>query len=160
MVDIIVLFVLLTLGYVFGSINERKHYKSIKAREKKYQKLFLHNVNKRPTYTNLSGHLVAGNVVVSVDYFKRLVAGLRNIFGGQVSSYESLLDRGRREAMLRLQEQSAKLGAVTINNVRYETSSISQNARGGIGSIEVLAYGTAMVPVDKKRFESAKSHIR
>jgi len=160
MYDIIIVFILLTLGYVFGSINERKHYKSIIEREKKYQKLFLHNANKRANFANLRGHLVSGNVVVSVDYFKRLLAGLRNIFGGQVSSYESLLDRGRREAMLRLQEQSAKLGAITINNVRYETASISQNARGGIGSIEVLAYGTAMVPVDKKIIESAKSNLR
>ena len=48
--------------------------------------------------------------------------------------------------MLRLQEQGFKLGAINIKNVRYETSSISQNARGNIGSIEVLAYGTAIVP--------------
>lgn len=160
MIDIIILFVLLTLGYVFGSINERKHYKSIKAREKKYQKLFLSNANKHIAYANLRGHLVSGSVVVSVDYFKKMVAGLRNIFGGKMSSYESLLDRGRREAMLRMQEQSEKLGAITINNVRYETASISQNARGGIGSIEVLAYGTAMVPLDKKIVESAKPNLR
>lgn len=150
MIDIIILFILLALGYVFGSMNERKHYKSIKEREQKYQDLFYHNTNKRVTNPALRGHLVTGNVVVSVDYFKRLVAGLRNIFGGQVSAYESLLDRGRREALLRLQEQSAQLGAITIKNIRYETASISQNARGGIGSIEVLAYGTAMVPTVKK----------
>ncbi len=150
MIDIIIVFILLILGYVFGSMNERKHYKTIKEREQKYRELFLHNTNKRVTNTALRGHLVTGNVVVSVDYFKRLVAGLRNIFGGQVSAYESLLDRGRREAMLRLQEQSAELGAVSIKNVRYETASISQNARGGIGSIEVLAYGTAMVPIMTK----------
>jgi uncharacterized protein YbjQ (UPF0145 family) len=148
MVDIIVLFILLALGYVFGSINERRHYQSIKAREKQYQQLFIRNTNKHANYANFRGQLVTGSVVISVDYFKRMLAGLRNIFGGQVSSYESLLDRGRREAMLRLQEQSAKLGAMTINNVRYETSSISKNARGGIGSIEVLAYGTAMIPLN------------
>lgn len=159
MFDIIILLVLLTLGYVFGSMNERKHYKSIKAREKKYQKLFLSNANKNIAYDHLRGHLVTGSVVVSVDYFKRMVAGLRNIFGGQMSSYESLLDRGRREAMLRLQEQSQKIGGITINNVRYETASISQNARGSIGSIEVLAYGTAMIPMDKKIIESAKPNL-
>jgi len=157
--DIIILFIMLTLGYVFGSMNERKHYKSIKAREKKYQKLFLSNANKHVDFDHLRGHLVSGSVVVSVDYFKRMVAGLRNIFGGKVSSYESLLDRGRREAMLRLQEQSQKMGAITINNIRYETASISKSARGGIGSIEVLAYGTAMVPQDKKIVDSAKSNI-
>ena len=155
MYDIIILFILLTLGYVFGSMNERKHYKSIKEREKKYQQLFLRNTGKATNPAHFRGHLVTGSVVISVDSFKRMLAGLRNIFGGRMSSYESLLDRARREAMLRLQEQSAKLGAITINNVRYETSSISKNARGGIGSIEVLAYGTAMVPaksLPKSRF--------
>jgi uncharacterized protein YbjQ (UPF0145 family) len=146
MIDIIVVATLLILGYVFGSINESRHYKSIRLRERKYRKLFLHNAGKRINDPQLTGQLVTGNVVVSVDYFKRLVAGLRNLFGGRVSSYESLLDRGRREAMLRLQEQSAELGAISITNVRYETASISQNASGGIGSIEVLAYGTALIP--------------
>lgn len=148
MFDIIVLFVLLTLGYVFGSMAERKHYKSIQARERQYRNLFLHNANKRINDPTLEGHLVSGSVVISVDYFKRIVANLRNLFGGKVTSYESLLDRGRREAMLRLQQQSAELGAISINNVRYETAAISQNANGGIGSIEVLAYGTAMVPIE------------
>jgi len=67
---------------------------------------------------------------------------LINIFGGRVSSYESLLDRGRREAILRMKE-SAK-GASEIVNVRIETSSISKNDNRGIGSIEVYAYGTAI----------------
>lgn len=146
MIDILIVFILLILGYVFGSMNERRHYKSIIEREQKYQELFIHNTDKRASDQGTKSQLVMGSVVVSVDYFKRLVAGLRNIFGGKVSSYESLLDRGRREAMLRLQEQGAELGAVVIKNVRYETASISQNARGSIGSIEVLAYGTAMVP--------------
>ena len=45
--------------------------------------------------------------MVSVDYFKRFLAGLRMIFGGRVSSYESLLDRARREALLRMRLQAA-----------------------------------------------------
>ena len=145
-IDIIIVFVLLVLGYVFGSMNERRHYISIIERERQYQKIFLHNTEKRFQDDQHNTQLVTGSVVISIDYFKRLVAGLRNIFGGQVSSYESLLDRARREAMLRLQQESVKLGAVNIKNVRYETASISKNARGNIGSIEVLAYGTALIP--------------
>ncbi|MCH6588380.1 MAG: YbjQ family protein, partial [Proteobacteria bacterium] len=90
--------------------------------------------------------LVVAAVVISVDYFKRFVAGLRMIFGGRVHTYESLLDRGRREALLRMQERAKELGANMIFNVRLETSSISKGARRSVGSVEVLAYGTAIIP--------------
>jgi uncharacterized protein YbjQ (UPF0145 family) len=81
--------------------------------------------------------------VISVDYFKRFLASLRNIFGGRISSYETLVDRARREAILRMKASCP--GATQIINVRLETSSLSKNTRkGSIGSIEVFAYGTAI----------------
>lgn len=86
--------------------------------------------------------LAKGSVVISVDYFKRILAALRNIFGGSVQSYETLLDRARREAVLRLKESCS--GADEIINLRIETSSISKGAQSTIGSVEVLAYGTAI----------------
>ncbi|PIE63030.1 MAG: hypothetical protein CSA25_02230 [Desulfobacter postgatei] len=67
--------------------------------------------------------LVTGNVVISVDYFKRIAAGLRNLFGGQVCVYESLVDRARREALLRLHESCEDADEI-INLL--ETSSILQ----------------------------------
>jgi uncharacterized protein YbjQ (UPF0145 family) len=87
---------------------------------------------------------VTGSAVISVDYFKRFIAGLRSIFGGRVRTYESLVDRARREAILRCKEQAPD--AHIIHNLRIETSSIGQSAnqRGTIGSIEALAYGTAI----------------
>ena len=90
--------------------------------------------------------LVMGSVVVSVDYFKRFVAHLRMIFGGRVHTYESLLDRGRREAILRMQERAREQGASMIFNMRFETSSISKGGGQSVGSVEVLAYGTAVIP--------------
>jgi uncharacterized protein YbjQ (UPF0145 family) len=83
--------------------------------------------------------------VISVDYFKRFLAALRNLFGGRVTSYESLLDRARRESLLRMKEQAAALGAAMVFNVKYETASISKGRGNSIGSIEVLAYGTALI---------------
>ena len=50
-----------------------------------------------PAKSHYDQALVHGNVVVSVDYFKRFVAALRNLFGGSVTSYETLIDRARRE---------------------------------------------------------------
>jgi len=63
--------------------------------------------------------------------------------GGNVRSYETLVDRGRREAILRMKE--ATPSPDIIINLRIETSTIGKSAnRGSIGSIEVLAYGTAI----------------
>ena len=71
-------------------------------------------------------------------------AGLRNFFGGRVSAYETLVDRARREATLRMKQQADAWGADTICNVRIETSSISKGAKGRVGAVEVYAYGTAL----------------
>ena len=61
-------------------------------------------------------------------------------------AYESLLDRARRESLLRMKQQADGLGAEMVFNVKYETASISKGRGNTIGSIEVLAYGTALIP--------------
>jgi uncharacterized protein YbjQ (UPF0145 family) len=81
--------------------------------------------------------------VISVDYFKRLLAGLRNIFGGRVKSYESLIDRARREALLRMKAMAGD--ATVIVNVRIETATIGrQSRRKSTACLEAVAYGTAL----------------
>ena len=142
--DLIVFLVLMTAGFVFGRIAEKRHYKSIIAREKALHNVLCSSERNLPDLGHVEGMLVSGSVVVSVDYFKRFVAGLRNIFGGRVSAYESLLDRARREAMLRMKAEAHAQGASSIWNVRLETSSIYKNSRQSVGSVEVLAYGTAI----------------
>ncbi len=144
MENLIILFVLMSLGYFFGKISERNHYKSIIERENKLLALPTTS-SKYPMGEELNisqAHLAQGNVVISVDYFKRMLAGLRNIFGGRVQSYETLMDRARREAVLRLKESCPQ--ADQIINLRLETSSIYKGRKGNIGSVEVLAYGTAI----------------
>ncbi len=139
--------VLLILAFFTGSIAERRHYKSIRRREDALSDVVvvvaktLPPSNPAPATT-----LVRGSVVVSVDYFKRFLARLRMIFGGRIHTYESLLDRARREAILRMQEQARELGASMIFNMRFETSSISKGRRDAVGTVEVLAYGTAVIP--------------
>lgn len=144
--DILVFVTLLALGYGFGRHAEKAHYKSIIAREKHYNTIPAVVTRIAPYGETTNAQLVMGSVVISVDYFKRFIAGLRNLVGGRVTSYESLLDRARREAVLRMKAEAASLGAKYVFNVKFETASISQNARGGIGSVEVLAYGTALIP--------------
>ncbi|MEJ2143191.1 MAG: heavy metal-binding domain-containing protein [Gammaproteobacteria bacterium] len=148
MADIIVLILLLATGYFFGRMAEKRHYKSILQREKKYQKLTVVASKFPPAFKNTHDtELVMGSVVVSVDYFKRFVASLRNLIGGRVRTYETLVDRARREAILRMKEEAARLGARMIFNIKLETASISKNQRNNnVGSVEVLAYGTAIIP--------------
>ena len=148
MYDLLIFITLLFMGYFFGRMAEKKHYKSIIKREKQLNNIIVVNSRIPPAYaTPVSSCLVAGSVVVSVDYFKRFISGLRALIGGRMVSYESLLDRARREAILRMKQQAKELNADMVLNIKFETSSISKNARGRIGSIEVLAYGTALSPV-------------
>jgi uncharacterized protein YbjQ (UPF0145 family) len=145
MYDLIVFLALLLLGYGVGQFAERRHYRSIIEREAKYSALPAIASRYPPVEPRYSQVLVTGSTVVSVDYFKRFLAALRNLFGGRITPYESLLDRARRESLLRMKEKSAALGASMVFNIKYETASISKGAGNTIGSIEVLAYGTALI---------------
>ena len=138
---------LLCLGYFMGTIIEKAHYRKIKAQESQYLKLPAVSSQEIEDENHiLEGRLCYGSVVVSLDYFKRFLAGLRKIVGGRVKSYESLLDRGRREAILRMKKEAFEMDADIILNMRFETSGIGQFAskKSSIGCFEVLAYGTAI----------------
>jgi len=141
--NLIILAVLISCGYFFGRHAEKKHYRSIVERENALISLPITSSRHVMILREIdSSRLVLGGVVISVDYFKRILAGLRNIFGGNVRSYETLLDRARREAVLRLRESC--LDADEIINLRIETSSISKGGDSKIGCVEVLAYATAI----------------
>lgn len=147
MVELITFISLITLGYFVGTVTEVRHYRSIARREKEFLNLpavTLKNVNVYEDLDIEKVQFVSGSVVISVDYFKRFLAGLRNLFGGEMKSYETLIDRARREAILRMKEMAKE--ADVILNLRIETCSIGKNAynRRSIGSIEAIAYGTAV----------------
>lgn len=134
---------LIILAMITGTILEKRHFRLIEEREKELQGIPVLTGKQYPTgHPVVESHMVSGSVVVSIDYFKRLLAALRNIFGGEVRSYISLLDRGRREAILRMKEQWPE--ADLIVNTRVETSSISKGAKNTIGSTEIFVYGTAI----------------
>ena len=147
MENLIFLLVMLALGFGFGRLAEKRHYRSIHQREDSLRHLLVLPDKTPPAqFLNHDSVLVSGSVVISVDYFKTFVASLRNLVGGRVSSYESLLDRARREAILRMQEEADAYGADAVFNLKFETSRIGQNGQQGLGSVEVLAYGTAFIP--------------
>lgn len=135
--------VLLILGYLFGRLAERRHYKRIVAREAASQKLPVVASRYPPEDQPYQQILVSGNVVIASDYFKGFLAGLINIFGGRVTPFESMLDRARRESVLRMKDKAEELDASYVFNIKFETTQI---ATGRLAAMEVLAYGTAMVP--------------
>lgn len=144
---LVVFVVLMIIGFAFGRLSEKRHYKSIRGREDEYRDIVIIPGRQVPQeYHDYDGRMVQGSVVVAVDYFKVVVAGLRNFIGGRIASFESLLDRARREAVLRVQEEARALDASVVFNLKFETSRISGRGRNKKWSIEVLAYGTALSP--------------
>tara|TARA_Y100000588_G_scaffold235582_1_gene249195 strand:- start:2142 stop:2621 length:480 start_codon:yes stop_codon:yes gene_type:complete len=142
---------LFVIGLVIGTFLEKRHYKSIYEREEKLRSIVTVSSKHIPDlpYTPQIT-LVRGSVVISTDYFKRLLAALRMIVGGRVSAFENLIDRSRREAMLRMKEEARALGAEMIFNIRMETSSVFMDSGTGTGSVEVLVYGTALIQPQRK----------
>lgn len=135
--------VLMALGFFVGRILERAHYRSIHEREARFAKTPCLNSRAVPRPDEIRAtRLVSGSVVISVDRFKQFLAALRNIFGGEVNSYATLIDRARREAILRMKEQAPS--ADLFVNLKLETMSISKGGNKQTGTVEVLAYGTAI----------------
>jgi uncharacterized protein YbjQ (UPF0145 family) len=143
--DFVFFLILIVVGYTAGRIQEARHYKSIRARENTLGGITVFS-NRFPPRLPAphDAVLVSGSVVVSEDYFKQAVAGLQTLFGGRLRSYESLLDRARREAVLRMKEDAKQRLGTMIINVKFETYSVPGKA--AMGAVEILAYGTALVP--------------
>lgn len=142
---LITFLILMALGYGVGTFAEKRHYKSIIKREKEFLNLpavTLKTAHIPPDQVD-SARLVHGSAVISIDYFKKILASLRNVFGGRVKSYESLVDRARREATLRMKEMAQD--ADVIVNMRIETAAVGKQAnKKGVGCLEAIAYGTAI----------------
>ena len=137
---------LLVVAYFTGTALERRHFASIRERELRWRNLPAITFRSIPPgWTVTECTLLTGSVVISVDYFKRFLSGLRMIFGGRVKAYETLLDRARREALLRLKKDAVERGYHAVINVRIETCRMA-NARNpeSIAGVEVLAFGTGL----------------
>ena len=83
--------------------------------------------------------LVQGSTVRSKHVGRDLMAGFKNIFGGELRGYTELLEESRAEAINRMKQQAQAIGANAIINVRFSTSSVAQ------GAAELFVYGTAVV---------------
>lgn len=137
---------ILFVTYITGSIIEKTHFEKIKRKEIE--------LLKRPVVTFGTTHhkitkpvknvrLVTGEVVIAGDYFKNFVAGMKNLFGGRMTSLESVMDRARREAVIRMKEKAKN--ANIILNTRIETVMLNHvKNRNTVPKCAIIAYGTAV----------------
>ncbi len=82
--------------------------------------------------------LVSGSTVRAKHVGRDIMAGLKNIVGGELKGYTELLNDARGQAVQRMIDQAEQLGANAVINVRFATSAVAQ------GASELYAYGTAV----------------
>lgn len=135
---VVIFFVLFLIGWGFGRHTERKHFKALAEQEQRLAYIGI-DTNRFKT-SDATGQLVNSNVVLSHDYFKYVIASIQNFLGGRLTSYESIVERARREAVVRLKLEAEKIGATHIMGLRLSTTELGMQG----GMVEVFAYGTAV----------------
>ncbi|MFN0296932.1 YbjQ family protein [Acinetobacter albensis] len=102
--------------------------------------MLLSNLESVPGHTiSRQIDVVYGSTVRSKHVGRDLLAGLKNIVGGELTAYTELLEESRQEAMDRMIAKAQSLGANAIVGIRFSTSNIAQ------GASELFVYGTAVV---------------
>ena len=128
--------IFLGLGIFVGGWAERRHFRSIIEREAStanmvstQSKMFIQPQAFKPP------RIVCSETVIASDYFKNFLSAFRKFFGGEMKSYNSMMDRARRETLLRLKEQALADGYNAICNVRLEPADVA----GSSGAIRKTA---------------------
>lgn len=140
------LLVLFVVGWFFGARHERQHLARLKVAELELRHIIVSTERfyqpEMPADTQ--GELVLGSVVIAQDYFKMIIARVLSLFGKNLTTYETLLDRARREALVRMRTEAKSKGYNHIYGLRLEVTNVNQ-----LGSmVEAIAYGTAVVSSD------------
>lgn len=141
------LIVLFVVGWFFGARHERQHLARLLIAEKELAHIVVSTERfyQPKMAMGSEGELVLGSVVIAQDYFKMVIARIMSLFGLNLTTYETLLDRARREAVVRMRTQAQAKGYNHIYGLRLEVSNINQ-----LGSmVEAIAYGTAVVSTER-----------
>jgi uncharacterized protein YbjQ (UPF0145 family) len=127
---------------------ERRHLRQLVAREALVKDITLSSGPKTleasPTVNStriMTSDFLMGSIVLSHDAFRSITILFTRFFGGNISHYQRLLERARREALVRLREEAVALGIKRVINVKIAATSIRKS---GIKTVEVLAYGTGV----------------
>ncbi|TNE84032.1 MAG: YbjQ family protein [Deltaproteobacteria bacterium] len=82
--------------------------------------------------------LVRGNTIRARHVGTDIVAGIKTLFGGEISEYTKMMAESREQALDRMRAEAVEVGAHAIVGVRFTTSTVLQ------GAAEILVYGTAV----------------
>lgn len=137
----------LCLGLFVGGAIERRHFRNLDEREAGNVGFLITQLKSYPgaVLGPNAPTMLCGEAVISSDYLKTFLAGVRKIFGGEMKSYQSLLVRARREALQRVVEQARSMGYNAICNVRYDSTDIGgvSKRKNKVVMVTILASATA-----------------
>lgn len=125
------------LGWAIPARLEHKHRQYMDEREKLLGDIQI-NTSKHIRPDAVDATILYGSVVISHDLFRTFFIQFRKLIGGNIKAYERLIDRGRREAFIRLREEARLRGFNKVINVRFTNSYVTKSA------IELVAYGTGI----------------
>lgn len=138
---IIVIAMLIGFGSI-GWFTEHAHLRRLVAEEAALAHITVTNLKQAAAnMTVVPDPFVIGEVVIGSDYLKTAIASLRGIIGGEIRSYRTLMDRGRREALVRMLRQADAQGATAVINVRIERAELGS---AQLPAAEIIATGTAV----------------
>lgn len=152
-INIAVPLILFTIGWYFGTHNERKHLRELSDDEAMLGHIILSSERfyEPAMLGDSQGELVLGSVVIAQDYFKMTIASLLNLIGRNLTTYETLLERARREAIVRMKQQAQAMGHNQIYGVRLEVTNVDEVGK----MVEAIAYGTAVSTVGNPKVPPA-----
>ncbi len=138
------------VGLLVGRYIEKAHLRSLDEAEAELHTIPVTDTDMPASklgFTPGGAVCVVGSVVIAPDAFRGMLSKLRLLIGGEMRWYNLLLTRGRREALCRMLRQAHDQKAQAVVNVRMEVSSISFWDIRRPPMVEIIAYGTAVLPV-------------
>jgi uncharacterized protein YbjQ (UPF0145 family) len=146
-VFILIPLVAAAVAFVVGPIIERRHLADLDEREAAVAGIPTHDLpHPVGAHDRVRPVLVTGSVVMGVDAWRTFVLALVNLVGGDAPQVDRVMQRARREALVRLKEEAQAVGAVEVVNLRMDTSTISsRQGNSGKGTGEILCHATALV---------------
>ncbi|HMO14133.1 MAG TPA: heavy metal-binding domain-containing protein [Pirellulaceae bacterium] len=137
---------LLVAAFALGGYVDRKHLANLAERERLCQSIQLSQSQHffSPHFGGSPPQIVTAETVVANNHFKRFLASWRKFFGGEIKSFHVLVERARRETLMRLVENAQQQGFNALCNVRLDSVDIGGNTTAqGMSCICILGTATA-----------------
>lgn len=151
LIPILVTFFIPVTSWLLGRWYQGRLLRALDGKEKQHGSLlksknYLSTSSSMTTMGASSSTLLHVSICVGPSWGQMFFMWLKSLFGGRLQSYDTVLDFGRREVLLRLHQQANQLGCASIVNIRIETSVISfaKNDNSKQASVEFLAFATGI----------------